>query len=83
MEQRQINGWRNNISQLLSVFWYSTSRWHWEVILTNGAGGKFFEHEDKVRLVNAGITTDYKIGNQGFTNYKLYTDDKVSKVLLL
>ncbi|WP_439649450.1 DUF961 family protein [Lentibacillus daqui] len=37
---------------------------------------KFFEHEEKVKLVNARITVEgYKIGERGFTNYILHADD--------
>ncbi|MFD1417132.1 DUF961 family protein, partial [Oceanobacillus jeddahense] len=46
--------------------------------LPNEAGEKFFEHEDSVKLVNARITAEgYKIGDRGFTNYKLHADDIV------
>lgn len=78
VEQRRINGKPTILSRSYNL--YSTIQRADDivVVLPAEAGEKYFEAEEKVRLVNPKITAEgYKINNRGFTNYILTADNMV------
>lgn len=76
VEQRRINGRMTTLSRSYNLYSDIQRADDIEVILPQEAGEKFFEHEEKVKLVNARITAEgYKIGDRGFTKYILHADD--------
>lgn len=78
VEQRRINGRQTILSRSYNL--YSTVQRADDivVVLPAEAGEKHFESGDKIRLINPKITAEgYKIGNRGFTNYIMHTDDMV------
>src|SRR5690625_2381486 len=78
VEQRRINGRITTLSRSYNLYSDIQRADDVEVVLPQEAGEKFFEHEEKVKLVNARITAKgYKIGERGFTNYILHADDMV------
>src|SRR5690625_4076234 len=78
VEQRQINGRMTTLTRSYNMDSDIQLTDDIEVVLPQEAGEKFFEHEDKVKLVNARITAEgYKIGDRGFTKYILHADDMV------
>lgn len=78
VEQRRINGRMTTLSRSYNLYSDIQRADDIEVILPQEAGEKFFEHEEKVKLVNAKITAEgYKIGDRGFTKYILHADDMV------
>ncbi|MFU0788935.1 MAG: hypothetical protein ACFWT6_03105 [Virgibacillus proomii] len=63
VEQRRINGRMTTLSRSYNLYSDIQRADDIEVILPQEAGEKFFEHEEKVKLVNARITAEgYKIG---------------------
>jgi len=78
VEQRRINGRMTTLSRSYNLYSDIQRADDIEVILPQEAGEKFFEHEEKVKLINPRITAEgYKIGDRGFTNYILHADDMV------
>lgn len=78
VEQRRINGRMAVISRSYNLYSDVQRADDIIVVLPAAAGEKNFEVEEKVRLINPKITAEgYKIGNRGFTNYILSTDDMV------
>src|SRR5690625_3512686 len=78
VEQRRINGRMTTLSRSYNLYSDIQRADDIEVILPEEAGEKFFEHEEKVKLDNAKITTEgYKIGERGFIKYILHADDMV------
>ena len=63
VEQRRINGRMTTLSRSYNLYSDIQRADDIEVNLPQEAGEKFFEHEEKVKLVNARITAEgYKIG---------------------
>lgn len=78
VEQRRINGRMTTLSSSYNLYSDIQRADDIEVILSQEAGEKFFEHEEKVKLVNAKNTAEgYKISDRGFTKYILHADDLV------
>lgn|SRR5690625_3841931 len=78
VEQRRINGRMTTLSRRYNLYSDVQRADDIVVVLPQEAGEKFFDHEDKIKLVNAKITAEgYKIGDRGFTNYILHADDLV------
>ena len=78
VEQRRINGRMTTLSRSYNLYSDIQRADDIEVILPQEAGEKFFEHEEKLKLINARITAEgYKIGDRGFTKYILHADDMV------
>lgn len=78
VEQRRINGRMTTLSRSYNLYSDIQRADDIEVVLPQEAGEKFFEHEEKVKLINPRITAEgYKIGDRGFTNYILHADDMV------
>lgn len=78
VEQHRINGRVTTLSRSYNLYSDIQRADDIEVILPQEAGEKFFEHEKKLKLVNARITAEgYKIGDRGFTKYILHADNMV------
>src|SRR5699024_5053812 len=78
VEQRRINGRMTTLSRSYNLYSDVQRADDIEVVLPNEAGEKSYEHEYSVKLVNARMTAEgYKIGDRGFTTYKLHADDIV------
>ncbi|WP_188733461.1 YdcP family protein [Oceanobacillus neutriphilus] len=58
VEQRRINGRMTTLSRSYNLYSDVQRADDIEVILPNEAGEKFFEHEEKIKLVNARITAE-------------------------
>lgn len=70
VEQRRINGRMTTLSRSYNLYSDIQRADDIEVILPNESREKFFEHEDKVKLVNARITAEgYKIGVKLTTSF--------------
>ncbi|EJD5807311.1 YdcP family protein [Listeria monocytogenes] len=78
VEQRRINGKPTILSRSYNLYSDIQRADDIVVILPADAGEKYFEVEDKIKLINPRITAEgYKIGTRGFTNYLLHADDMV------
>ncbi len=78
VEQRRINGKPTILSRSYNLYSNIQRADDIVVILPAEAGEKYFEPEDKIKLVNPKITAEgFKIGNRGFTNYIMHADDMV------
>ena len=78
VEQRRINRRMTTLARSYNLYSDIQRADDIEVILPQEVGEKFFEHEGKVKLVNARITAEgYIIGDRGFTKYILHADDMV------
>lgn len=77
-EQRRIDGRMQVLSRSYNLYSDVQRADDVIVVLPPEAGEKYFEVEDKVKLINPKIKAEgYKIGTRGFTNYVLYADDLV------
>ncbi|HGM4082867.1 TPA: YdcP family protein [Listeria monocytogenes] len=78
VEQRRINGKPTILSRSYNLYSNIQRADDIVVVLPADAGEKYFEVEDKIKLINPRITAEgYKIGTRGFTNYLLHADDMV------
>ncbi|MBC2225346.1 YdcP family protein [Listeria seeligeri] len=78
VEQRRINGKPTILSRSYNLYSDIQRADDIVVVLPADAGEKYFEVEDKIKLINPRITAEgYKIGTRGFTNYLLHADDMV------
>ncbi|MGH1805842.1 YdcP family protein [Enterococcus gallinarum] len=78
IEQRRINGKMTILSRSYNLYSDIQRADDIIVVLPSEAGEKYFEVEEKIKLVNPRITAEgYKINNRGFTNYIMHADDMV------
>ncbi|MGU8471825.1 YdcP family protein [Clostridium perfringens] len=78
VEQKRINGKMTVISRSYNLYSDIQRADDIVVVLPANAGEKFFEVEERVKLINPKIIAEgYKIGTRGFTNYILLADDIV------
>lgn len=78
VEQKRINGKITVISRSYNLYSDIQRADDIVVVLPANAGEKFFEVEERVKLINPKIIAEgYKIGTRGFTNYILLADDIV------
>ena len=78
VEQKRINGKMTVISRSYNLYSDIQRADDIVVVLPANAGEKFFEVEERVKLINPKIIAEgYKIGTRGFTNYILLADDMV------
>ena len=78
IEQKRINGKMTVISRSYNLYSDIQRADDIVVVIPANAGEKFFEVEERVKLINPKIIAEgYKIGTRGFTNYILLADDIV------
>lgn len=78
VEQKRINGKMTVISRSYNLYSDIQRADDIVVVIPANAGEKFFEVEERVKLINPKIIAEgYKIGTRGFTNYILLADDIV------
>ncbi|WP_415331890.1 YdcP family protein [Clostridium perfringens] len=78
VEQKRINSKMTVISRSYNLYSDIQRADDIVVVIPANAGEKFFEVEERVKLINPKIIAEgYKIGTRGFTNYILLADDIV------
>ena len=78
VEQKRINGKMTVISRSYNLYSDIQRADDIVVVIPANAGEKFFEVEERIKLINPKIIAEgYKIGTRGFTNYILLADNIV------
>lgn len=81
VEMRRINGRQQVAYRVYNLYSDVQRADDVCVYLPAAAGEKHFEVEDPVKLLNPRIVaTGRKIGDRGFTDYKLYADNMIKKM---
>lgn len=80
-EMRRINGRQQAVYRVYNLYSDVQRADDINVYLSAEAGEKHFEVEEPVKLINPRIVAvGRKIGDRGFTDYRLYADNMMKKM---